>query len=653
MIVKMKKVFLVARAPQREALLEKLRELGVVHLAPVERAASAPEELERRLTNVRRAQQVIDGVGPSGEPPELDAQAAVEEILAIARRAQENRNRLVVLGREVGRLGIWGELRRQQLDALAEAGVPVAFYSVGQNQLEQVSAECVAALAELPRRRVLVAVVQREGQPDLPEDAQPVETPARDLPSVRAEAKQLDAALAKDAGRLARLAGLADAIEQQRRSLAEEVEFARALAGAMAGEDLFAVQGWAPRESAETLDAELAARGLEAAVETGEPTPAEEPPTLIRYPRWARPIKGLFDILGTFPGYREFDVSGFFMIALPIFAAMLIGDAGYGLLFLGLPLLLYRKLVPKAGKAKLHLLMTFGAATLIWGVLTANYFGLTPETMARAGGYTKQVNDKLVADVEAMSRGSGFYAVVGNAMSTAGVIWMPEPEEPRPDAAGTEAPKPWNLRDVIIAVSFIVGAAHLIAAHLRRALQLAPDQRWLAEVGWCLVLVGMLGVIWMLFFKMQNKDRLTMLLPLNAILILLVVGSALAVFFGHPDRNPFKRIGIGFAASLLPLLGTFSDTMSYIRLMAVGLASYYIAAAFNGLGATLADAITWFAVLPLLVILFGHLLNIGLAMIAIFAHGVRLNMLEFSNNANVQWSGYSYQPFAKSQLKET
>mgnify|MGYP001812995507 FL=1 len=107
-----------------------------------------------------------------------------------------------------------------------------------------------------------------------------------------------------------------------------------------------------------------------------------------------------------------------------------------------------------------------------------------------------------------------------------------------------------------------------------------------------------------------------------------------------------KRLLLGFAASMLPLLSTFSDTMSYVRLFAVGLASYYIASAFNSLGVATAETATWFMAVPVLI--FGHGLNIGLATIAIFAHGVRLNMLEFSNNAGVQWGGYAYRPFSTS-----
>jgi len=121
-------------------------------------------------------------------------------------------------------------------------------------------------------------------------------------------------------------------------------------------------------------------------------------------------------------------------------------------------------------------------------------------------------------------------------------------------------------------------------------------------------------------------------------------GVLLTTIFGFPHRNPVVRVAGGFASSLLPLIGAFSDTMSYIRLMAVGLASYYIAFAFNDLASQVAGAATWGV--AWIILLFGHGLNLGLCVIAIFAHGVRLNMLEFSNNVGVQWAGRQYQPFA-------
>ncbi len=92
------------------------------------------------------------------------------------------------------------------------------------------------------------------------------------------------------------------------------------------------------------------------------------PPTRIDYANWAKPIKGLFDILNTFPGYREIDLSSFFMVAMPIFAAMLIGDTGYGLIFALPTFIWYDKMVKAAGKEATNLLRIVGIATIVWGV---------------------------------------------------------------------------------------------------------------------------------------------------------------------------------------------------------------------------------------------------------------------------------------------
>jgi V/A-type H+-transporting ATPase subunit I len=195
-------------------------------------------------------------------------------------------------------------------------------------------------------------------------------------------------------------------------------------------------------------------------------------------------------------------------------------------------------------------------------------------------------------------------------------------------------------------VSFVIAVIHLVTARLREAVGLMPNQQALASVGWATLLVGMFGIVWFLFFTSQTGGSLP-----GGFKICLLAGFLLAVLFSAPDRNPLKRVGIGFAASLLPALSTFGDTMSYIRLMAVSIAGVYIAQVFNMMSAQLASAATWFAGAP--VAIFGHALNIGLCLIAILAHGVRLNMLEFSSNAGVQWGGYPFEPFAKSSGKES
>jgi len=250
---------------------------------------------------------------------------------------------------------------------------------------------------------------------------------------------------------------------------------------------------------------------------------------------------------------------------------------------------------------------------MLWGILTANYFGITPQTLIDAG-----------------RQGAA------NAMQALAPLWRSDPAE---------------ARALIMKISLIVGCIHLVSAHLHNAIKLFPDVRayaeiaWLfpdvrayAEIAWMVILTDMLVLIWYLMFI--GADQIP-----GAIGLVLLVSFAAVSWFTAPSYKPVKRGLIGLASSILPLLGTFSDIMSYIRLFAVGLASYYIADAFNGLGAQVANSATWIGGAP--IVIFGHALNLGLAAIAIFAHGVRLNMLEFSNNVGVKWAGYAYRPFAQ------
>ena len=637
MIVKMQKVFVVSHSSQRDRLLSVLRELGVVHLQPVNPdSAAASAKTLSQIDHLKRAIQVLDAVEPHGQPPDMEPMAAAEQVLQLQREAAEGRTRLMELHRQIEQLEMWGDVKLEQFAQLHSNGIEVRFYSTLPELVGQFEAELVHVLGELPRGRTLVAVIYRQGRAEsqiteIPAQAEPVDLPQRDRPDIRAEAQRIDRSLKTGIDRLNALGHLRLDMQEALEQLEVHADYSVARGGALVTESFFAIQGWAPVAEAGSLGLDIAAAGIDAAVDILEPTEDEEPPTLIRYSCWARPIKALFDMLGTIPGFREFDLSGFFMISMPVFVAMLIGDAGYGLIFLILSLVLYRKFVAKAGAPATHLVLVFSLGIVIWGVLTANYFGVTPKIVAEIAGITRTINGQAVGDVEVMlSSGEGAWASVGKAMFTAAPLYRTDD-----DAA----------RNLIIKISFVIGCIHLICGQLRQAVGKIPDIRFLAHIGWTIVLPGMLGMIWQLFFIGIEK-------PWSPWIFGLIGGGwAMVVLFSFPSRNIAKMLGLGIVANIMPIINAFSDTMSYIRLMAVGLASYYIAYSFNLLGSQVAAGSHWIFSVP--IILFGHVLNIGLGLIAVFAHGVRLNMLEFSSNAGVQWAGYAYKPFAKRTYKES
>ncbi len=618
MIVPMAKLFLVARQSDRERMLQALRQLGVVHLTPVDPTRAAlDEKTAGGIRDVERVIQILEGVTPSGSMPETQPADVVREVLEIHRRTAERLSRLAVLERQLDAVSLWGEVRVEQLQALQQAGLKVHFFISPEELVDGIRAACVHPIRKLPGEKVLVAAIDQRREVLAPKRAQPVPLPTRDAPSIRAEAAEIQEAMEHDDQRLGQLANLLPAVERHWADVQERADYTRAVRGAMGDEHLFALQGWMPADAAASLKQDLARLDLVAAMKTVEPDPDETPPTLIQYPKWAQPIRAMFAILGTVPGYREYDLSAFFMIALPLFGAMLLGDAGYGLIFVLIGLLGYRRITDRVGRDAANLILVFGGATLAWGLLTANCFGITPKQFAFAAG---------VEDVTALREATGLWAALGRIMLAFGLLWNPDDE---------------IARNLIIQVSFLIGGAHLVLAHVRQAVGMAPDRRFLAQIGWSGFLVGMFGVIWMLFFPNQ------VWIPVPLTIGLLIAGAVLVVLFTYPSPNPAKRVGLGLVANILPMISTFSDTVSYIRLMAVGLASYYIASAFNGLAYQVAAPSVWLLPAGVLIVVLAHSLNIVLGVIAIFAHGVRLNMLEFSSNAGVQWAGYPFTPFAQ------
>jgi V/A-type H+-transporting ATPase subunit I len=622
MIVKMSRVYIAVHQTDKDRFLDRLGQLKLLHFEPVEpKAAVADEETLQAMADINRALQILSSIRPSAKAPDLKPLEAAREAIRIQAAVNENRDRLIELHRMAEELSIWGDARVAQFRQLQEAGVEIRFFSVPQNHVDQIIAEYVEAVAALPGKRIMVAVVDRRGRFKPPDWASPIDLPHKDRPSILEDAARVDADLKQGVRRLSQLARLINAIRDEYARLVAEAGYDIVKRGGVSRSELFAVQGWMPAEEAGTLSSRLSKRGVHAAVRVRAAGKYDVPPTLIRYSRWVRPIKGLFDTLGTLPGYREMDLSPFFMVALPIFAAMLIGDAGYGFIIVLAGLIFFRRVVRVTGRPKAQLVIIFGLATLVWGMLTANFFGITPETLARSGGFVQSAKAGNGVDYDAMWSGNGFYSLTARLMRRTAPLWREDSE---------------HTRSLIIKISMIIGCLHLVLAHIRKALELFPDQRTLSEVGWIVALADMLVLIWHLIFI--GVERIP-----AAVWWVLLFALILTSWFGKPDRRVVKRLMVGFIASLLPLLSTFSDTMSYIRLFAVGLASYYIASAFNTLGAQVAETATWFASAPIVV--FGHALNIGLATIAIFAHGVRLNMLEFSNNAGVQWAGYGYKPF--------
>jgi len=367
--------------------------------------------------------------------------------------------------------------------------------------------------------------------------------------------------------------------------------------GALAMEqDLTYLTGFCPCSALDTLRA--AARQKKWGLVVAEPGEDDRIPTLILYSGWTRPFKPVMDFIGVTPGYREFDSNGPSLFFFTIFFAMLVGDAGYGLLlFLAALFFIYRT---RADREPFILLALLSAATLIWGTLTGNWFG--SESLAQLPGLRQLTIPALTAAA------------------------------PKSAAA-------------VIQLCCLLGAVQLSFAHLWRAASRIPKLKALADLGWALV-------IWAIYLL---SLFLILSRPINHLAFwLLAVGTSLIFIFSEQEgRFSFRAIGRALARSPLTMLtglGSLSDLISYIRLFAVGLATREVALAVNHLALETAGETIFSTLAALAILLSGHSLNILLGAMAVLVHGVRLNLLEFSRHLEINWSGIPYAPFSKEKL---
>jgi V/A-type H+-transporting ATPase subunit I len=121
------------------------------------------------------------------------------------------------------------------------------------------------------------------------------------------------------------------------------------------------------------LDTEL--RALTGLYFTSRPaTKADDAPIRLRNNAFARMYEVLTRMYGL-PDYGEFDPTPLIAPFFTLFFGFCMGDAGYGLLFILLGILLKRKVSPTM-RPMMNLVITLGVATTLMGALLGTCFGV-------------------------------------------------------------------------------------------------------------------------------------------------------------------------------------------------------------------------------------------------------------------------------------
>ena len=600
MIVRMKKVTLLCLAHDRAATLEALRGLGVLHVKPVVApSGSGLEQAREKATGLRRlleAVPAVEGAKPTGR----EAFAVVSETSDLLDARKEKQAQLDALRAEAARTEPFGSFDPAAARVLAEKGVVLKLYRASAKSAPPPPEGVTAQKLAVRKNDAFWALFARAPfeWAGAEEQKMPSESPAK----LQADMLRLQGELAEGEKELQAAAGDRHLLEGLLAHAEAEVKLQEVRAGMGAAEAVAYVQGFAPAEDVEPIRGAAARHGWGLVVD--DPGPQDDVPVKLRPPRWASPIKAVFKGISILPGYAEADVSVVFMLFFSLFFAMIIGDAGYGAIFLGLTWWARKKLPKDA----FRLLTVTSACTIVWGFVTGTIFGINPEILARAG------LDKIQ------------------------IPFLTDPEKSAQNIMG---------------LCFLIGAIQITVGHLWNVVDLIKDRKLkaLEQIGWTLT-------TWFMFFladDMVLKGNMLSYLGLSeaaaaalwqGLNYALVAGIVLIVLFMMPP----KEIKDGwFNLALLPLnlVSNFTDVVSYVRLYAVGTAGFAVANAFNNMIFPGGDVSLLGLLIGAVLAFLAHTLNILLSTMGVLVHGIRLNTLEFSNHKGISWSGSAYRPFAK------
>lgn len=625
MIVPMKKVSLVVLEKEKKQALEKLRKLKLVHVEDLTGNGENLSKLKSTYDMMERAFFLISDIKVKGKDViqvSLTKEEAVEkasqflELLSLKKNYED-----LITGntKEIERFSRWGDVDPADLRFLAEKGYFLFLYEIPAEYYSLIPETEKVLRVNGDKNLVRFILVSDNGNvpQNLPSQAVLVTLPSKSTRLLREENEDYKSKIKAIERQIYSFSACKTGIEKSLKILEKEIEFENIYSG-MDGEEgegslrLSWLTGFVPAK--ELKKVEVLAKQEKWGFLSDEPGEEDAVPTKLENNKVVSLIYPVSDFLGTVPGYREYDISGWFLLFFSLFFGMIFGDGGYGLLIT----LISVFAIIKNHKKNLQpfiLLLILGLTTTLWGMLTCNWFGVPPQSLP----------EPLKALV---------FKLDWNWISNASSL---------PEDTVTQ-----NLQ----IFCFTIALVQLAVAHLKGIVRNIRSLKCLGEAG---SLFMLMGIYYLVLNMVVSSERFPFDLVLfgdikaSSIMFPLIgVGFGLSFIFSNYEGSVLKSVLESLKNIISVLLGVvnvFSDIVSYIRLWAVGLAGAAIANTVNEMAGPILGGFVIF--LGILLLGFGHGLNMILNVLSVIVHGVRLNTLEFSSHLGMTWSGFKYKPFSE------
>ncbi len=633
MIAKMKKYSFLVFHKQYDLFLARLRDLGVLHVEKKAEGAPEDEQLTKEINLLSQVEKTVhevesyllkDSIASKAEAFS-DAIVFAEKLLSDFRQLQAEHQRVINsmndLTKQISAMQVWGNYSTDKINALQDAGYRMRFFTCSPKSFDEdefaqlYNAVVVAQTKELV---YFVTVERRSVSVDVPADE--VKLQEHNAEQLRTDLEALRHLLVAAEGNLQ---GWAIANINNLNAVCKELRSAidwktvHLNTTALAEDKLCLLEGYCPVENVPQLEEMLQDEHI--LFEAVDPTEADLTPVKLRN-NWFTKLFEVFTGMYGWPVYGEFDPTPILAPFYLLFFSMCMGDAGYGILLILFGLLVHYKKVNIAMFEGLGpIITTLGVGTLVVGFFLGTAFGV---------------------DLCMVFPQIDYLFLNGKVLTEGGIRYVSKAVYASEGLSGGY--------DAAMVLSILIGVFHICLAMVVKALCYTKRfgfRNQLATWGWTLLIVGGLSafIVCMALSVPMNITKI--------VLISIAIVSALGIYiFNTPGRNPLINIGAGLWDTYNMATGILGDTLSYIRLYALGLAGGMLGGAFNNLGLMVmggsTEGATWQWLPFIVILLIGHLLNLAMSALGAFVHPLRLSFVEYFKNSGYEGKGQLYEPFA-------
>lgn len=608
MISPMTKYSFILLSGQTEEFLSKIQDLGVIDITrSVKPVDEKSEALLSEADTVKKALAVLNscdaepekGFRFDGDPVEaaLKAQADVEEL----------KNELSSANKELSARRPWGQFSTEAIGRLEAQGLKIRFYSCQKKKFDPAWSEIqpLQVVSETDTTVFFVTVAPVSEEYSFP--IEPMAAPEGSVNEMELTIKDLETKLSERRKLLGNLKGCIGELRQRYNEKlgALDLYLAESATEMAADSHLAVVTGFAPTEDDKRLCDAFDALGI---YYIHEPATKEDNPPIKLHNNWfAKNFEVLTGMYGM-PVYDEFDptpvLGPFFML----FFAMCMGDAGYGIVLMLIALFMKLKMQDTSLGKMYRLIGFLGGMTFFVGLFLGTFFGMS----ILEASWTPEWLKALCVDG-----------------------WFPE---------GKIAGFPVQM---VLAVA--IGVLHICLAMIIKTINYTKRfgfSKTVSTWGWTTLIVGGIIVIALGMTEVLSEAAF------KWVIIALAAVSSLAIFvFNTPGRNPLVNIGSGLWDTYNMVTGLMGDVLSYIRLYALGLAGGMLGNAFNIMGSMILDipvpGVNW--VFCIVILIFGHVLNLAMSCLGAFVHPLRLTFVEYFKNSGYEGTGLKYNPLTKTK----